>query len=80
MLKNYIITALRNLWRNKFFSFINIFGLSLGIACCMLIFLYAKDERSFDRFHERGEQIYHLNLDMIDSKGEVSHTSSTGMM
>ncbi|PBQ32326.1 antibiotic ABC transporter permease [Sphingobacteriaceae bacterium] len=80
MLKNYIITALRNLWRNKFFSFINIFGLSLGIACCMLIFLYAKDETSFDRFHKKGEQIYHLTLDMIDSKGEVSYTSSTGMM
>ena len=80
MFKNYIITAVRNLWRNKFFSIVNIFGLSVGISCCMLIFLYAKDEISFDRFHQKGDHIYRLTLDMIDPKGEVSHTPSTGMM
>jgi len=80
LLKNYIITALRNLWRNKFFSFINIFGLSLGIGCCMLIFLFAKDEITFDRFHKNGERIYHLTIEMTDSKGDVSHSPCTGMM
>lgn len=80
MLKNYIITALRNLWRNKFFSFINIFGLSLGVSCCMLIFLYAKDEVSFDRFHEKKDQIYRIVMDMRTPEGKVNKESSTGMV
>lgn len=79
MLKNYIITALRNLWRNKFFSFINIFGLSIGISCCMLIFLYAKDEVSFDRFHEKKDQIYRIVTDLRSPEGKVAKESSTGM-
>ncbi len=79
MLKNYIITAIRNLWRNKFFSFINIFGLSIGISCCMLIFLYAKDEASFDRFHEKKDQIYRIVADLRTPDGKVSKESSTGM-
>ncbi len=53
MIKNYLLTALRNLLRHKVFSFIHVFGLSIGLACCMLIFLYTKDEVSFDRFHEK---------------------------
>ena len=53
MLKNYFVIAIRNLWRNKVFSTINISGLSIGLACCMLIFLYTKDEVSYDRFHEK---------------------------
>lgn len=79
MLKNYIITALRNLWRNKFFSFINIFGLSMGISCCMLIFLYAKDEVSFDRFHEKKDQIYRIVAEFRSPEGKVTKESSTGM-
>lgn len=79
MLKNYIITALRNLWRNKFFSFINIFGLSIGISCCMLIFLYAKDEISFDRFHEKKEKIYRIVTDIRSPDGQLMKESSTGM-
>ncbi len=79
MLKNYIITALRNLWRNKFFSFINIFGLSIGISCCMLIFLYAKDEVSFDRFHEKKDQIYRVVAEIRSPDGKVNKESSTGM-
>lgn len=80
MLKNYIITALRNLWRNKFFSFINIFGLSIGVSCCMLIFLYAKDEVSFDRFHERKDQIYRVVTEIRSPEGKVNKESSTGMV
>ncbi len=79
MLKNYIITAIRNLWRNKFFSFINIFGLSIGISCCMLIFLYAKDEVSFDRFHEKKDQIYRIVAELRTPDGKVNKESSTGM-
>ena len=80
MIKNYFITAIRNLWRNKFFSAINIFGLSLGIACCMLIFLYAKDEISYDRFHEKKDNLFRITADLTNSRGEVNKMGNTGMM
>ena len=57
MLKNYITTTIRNLLRNKVYSAINIVGLSLGLACAMLIILYTKDELSYDRFHAKGPYI-----------------------
>ncbi|MDB5024706.1 MAG: FtsX-like permease family protein [Mucilaginibacter sp.] len=80
MIRNYIKTAFRNLWRNKAFSVINIVGLSVGLACCMLIFLYTMDEVSYDRFHEKKESIYHLTADMKGPDGHVNKSSSTGMM
>src|SRR5437879_185804 len=80
MIRNYIKTAFRNLWRNKAFSVINIVGLSVGLACCMLIFLYTMDEVSYDRFHEKRESIYHLTADMKGPDGHVNKSSSTGMM
>jgi hypothetical protein len=60
MFRNYITIALRNLTRNRVFSFINIAGLSLGLACCLLILLYAKDELSFDRFQKNGASLYRI--------------------
>ena len=60
MFKNYFKTAFRNLARNKIYSFINIVGLSLGLACAMLIMLYVKDEASFDRFHKNVNNIYRI--------------------
>lgn len=80
MLKNYLIIALRTLWRNKFFSLVNILGLSVGVACCMLIFLYAKDEISFDRFHTNKENIYRVTADATYANGNKSQMGSTGMM
>ena len=58
MYKNYLIVALRNLLKKKAYSAINIFGLGLGIACCMLIFIYVEYERSFDNYHSNGDRIY----------------------
>ncbi|WP_220472554.1 ABC transporter permease [Spirosoma foliorum] len=60
MLKNYLKIALRNLLKNKVYSFINIAGLSIGLACAILIMLYVKDEVSFDRFHEHVNTIYRI--------------------
>ncbi|MGZ3944405.1 MAG: ABC transporter permease [Mucilaginibacter sp.] len=80
MLRNYFITAFRNLWRNKAFSVINIVGLSVGLACCMLIFLYAMDEVSYDRFHVNAPNIYHLVVDDQGNDGQVHKFSSTGDM
>jgi putative ABC transport system permease protein len=60
MFKNYLKIAFRNLQRQKGFSLINISGLAIGMACCLLILLYVSDELSFDRFHEKGDRIYRI--------------------
>lgn len=57
MFRNYIKLTLRNLWRNKIFSIINILGLSLGIAICLLIMLFIRQEWSYDRFHKNADNI-----------------------
>jgi putative ABC transport system permease protein len=61
MLKNYFKTAWRSLWKNKFFSFINIAGLAMGIATCLLIVLYVLDELSYDSFNVNASRIYRIN-------------------
>ncbi len=58
MFKNYLKTAIRNLWRNKAFSLINIMGLALSLACSLLIMLWVKDEYSVDAFHKNGARLY----------------------
>jgi len=60
MLKNYLKIAFRNLFKNKLYSFINIIGLSLGIAFSVLVLLFIHDELTFDRFHENADDIYRL--------------------
>ena len=60
MIKSYFKIALRNLNRNKIYSSINIAGLSMGLACAMLIILYVKDEVSYDRFHKNVSHIYRV--------------------
>src|SRR4030095_2804401 len=60
MIRNYLKIAWRNLLRNKTFSIIKILGLSIGLMVCMLIFLYAKDEISYDQFHENKSQLYRI--------------------
>ena len=57
MIKNYFKIALRNLWRNKVFSAINIFGLAIGIATCLIIMLFVQNELSYDRFNKKADQI-----------------------
>src|ERR1044072_5422033 len=69
MFKNYFTVALRNLSRNKIYSFINIAGLSIGLACAMLILLYVKDEISYDRFHSNVSNIYRIVTQGIDKNG-----------
>jgi putative ABC transport system permease protein len=68
MFRNYLTIALRNLTRNRVFSFINIAGLSLGLACCLLIVLYAKDEISFDRFQKNGANLYRITCRIISKQ------------
>ncbi len=75
MLKNYFKTAFRNLQRNKVYSSINILGLSLGLACAMLIILYVKDEVSYDRFHKDFSQIYRIGMKRIKPDGSMDGQS-----
>ncbi|HEX9653647.1 MAG TPA: ABC transporter permease, partial [bacterium] len=60
MFKNYLKIAVRNLLKHKGYSFINIAGLAIGLACCFLIVLFVQHELSFDRFHEKAPRIYRL--------------------
>jgi putative ABC transport system permease protein len=69
MIKNYFKTAWRNLWKNKTFSFINIFGLAAGIASSLLIFLFVQDELSYDRFHKDAGNIYRVVKDFVNDDG-----------
>ncbi len=55
MLRNYLKIAIRNMKRHKGYSLINISGLAIGMACCILILLYVTDELSYDNFHEKAE-------------------------
>ena len=60
MIGNYFKVASRNILKRKMYSFINAFGLSIGIAFCILIYLFIRDERSFDQFHSNKNQIYRM--------------------
>ena len=77
MFKNYFKIALRNLWRNSGFSFINIFGLATGIACSLLIFLFVKDELSYDRFHKDSDNIYRIVKDFVNDDGSKIPDATT---
>jgi len=71
MLKNYLLIALRNIFRQKSYSLINISGLAIGIMSCLLILMYVSDELSYDRFHERGDRIYRLFFSYTSPNGET---------
>jgi len=76
MLKNYLTIAWRNITRNKAFSFINILGLGLGIACSLLIFLWVHDEVSVDAFHANSARIYNVyEREFSDGKVEAGRTT-----
>src|SRR5580698_10087819 len=61
MIKNYIKTALRNLLKNKGFTAINVLGLALGLATCLLIVFYVFDELSYDRYNTKADRIFRIN-------------------
>ena len=63
MISNYLKTAVRNLWKHRGYSLINLLGLSIGMACCILIVAWVTNELSFDRFHNKADRIYRLGLE-----------------
>src|SRR6478609_5484260 len=70
MIKNYFKTALRNLWKNRTFSTINIFGLSFGIAAFLLIINYLRFEYSYDDFNRKKDRIYRMPMVLSEKDGK----------
>jgi putative ABC transport system permease protein len=64
MLLNYFKVTIRNLYRHRGYAFINIFGLSIGLAACLVILAYVQFERSYDRFHTKADRIYRLEMNV----------------
>ncbi len=80
MIKNYFKIAWRNLMKNKVFSFINIFGLTIGLTSFILIALYIFDELSFDRFHKNASNIYRVVEDKTSPEGKETKSAGAGYM
>ena len=73
MIQNYPKTAFRNIKKHKGYSFINIAGLAVGMACCILILLWVQDELSFDRFHENQENLYRIVEELRFTDGHIEY-------
>ncbi len=78
MLSNYIKISARHLWQNKLYSFINVFGLAIAITCVLLAVLFIKEERSYDGFHEKKENLYRILTSRTDDKGNRGTVGGTG--
>ena len=78
MLKNYFIIALRNIWKNGLYSFINIFGLMVGLASCILISIYILHEMSYDQFQVNKDRIVRVTMELNRSgtEGKVAQTGT----
>ena len=73
MIKNYLKIAFRNLTKYKFISFINLFGLTIGLTCCLLIFIFIRHELSYDKYQPNAERVYRITRTFNNSEtGAVS--------
>jgi len=72
MIKNYFKSAWRNLSRHKFISFINIFGLTIGLACCLVIVIYIINEVSYDKFNANASRTYRITRTFYNARGVAS--------
>jgi putative ABC transport system permease protein len=73
MFRNYLTIAYRNVLKNKVFSAINVFGLAIGLAACLLIFQFVSFEWSYDKFHEKSERIYRVTNDRFQNGKLIQH-------
>ena len=80
MIKSYVVVALRNLWRNRGFAAINIFGLAIGIASSIFILLYVINELTYDRFHEKSDRIYRIWISGSMPATEMRHAVTSPPM
>jgi len=77
MVKNYLKAALRNIKKSKIYSFVNILGLSVGMACSFLILLYIQHELSYDRFHEKSDRIYRITTEwQFEGQAQIHETAA----
>ena len=74
MFSNYFKIAFRNLWRNKTFAFINIFGLAFGLTCCLLMILFIRNELSYDKFNKNANSIYRVAFSDYLNQGGFATT------
>ena len=72
MLKNYFKVAFRSLFKRKVYSIINISGLAVGLACCIMIALFIADEMSYDKFHSKSDNIYRVTRDFWGKNGKAN--------
>src|ERR1051326_4359651 len=77
MIKNYFKTAWRNLWKNKTFSFINVAGLAIGMAACLLILQYVSFKLSYDQFNKNASDIYRVYNDRYQHGKLIQHGTIT---
>lgn len=78
MFKNYMKVTFRSLKKQKVYSFINVFGLSIGLAFCCLIFLYVQDELTYDRFHKNKDRIFRVEQRYFDADGSIRYDGANG--
>src|SRR3569833_4020026 len=77
MIKNYLRSAWRNITRHKFISFINIFGLTVGLTCCLLIITYLINELSYDKYNANADRTYRVTRTFLSRNGDENlHLSS----
>jgi len=77
MLRNYLIIAVRNLMNQKIYTSINVLGLSIGMACCLLIFLFAKKEMSYNKQFENGDRIFKVIRETAEDSGNRTFNERT---
>src|SRR5665213_3832610 len=81
MIKNYIKTAWRSLLKNKGFTILNVLGLSVGLATCLLIVFYVVDELSYDRYNTNAANIYRIDVDVkLNGNGGLYATSEEPLL
>ncbi len=80
MFTNYLKIALRNLLKSKGYTFINVAGLAVGLACCLLILLFVRDELSYDRHYEQADRIYRITLEALLGEQEINGPISPAPM
>ena len=80
MFRNYFKTTFRNLWRNKGYSFLNIFGLAIGITCAGLIFLWVEDEVNWDSFNSKKDRLYYVRENQKYDTYTATFSSTPGLL
>jgi putative ABC transport system permease protein len=80
MFRNYLIVALRNLWRHRGYTLINVFGLTIGLASSVFILLYVVNELTYDKFHEKSDQIHRVWISGSMPATEMRHAVTSPPM